>query len=240
MSDLLEERDFLLRSLRDLDAERAAGDIDEEDYVQLKDEYTARAAAVIRAMDTPAPTQSAEPAPRRRSWKVPIAVTVVVALGGLAGWAVASSAGDRSAGQSITGSVPAATTQDPIQAKLAQAQQLAGQKRILDAVKLYDSVLKDQPNQPQALAQKGWLLFLAGLVDPALDSVTKATAAAPSYPDAHFFRAMILCHGKHDGPGAIAEFRAFFGNVPPQGFPKDLQDQVQGELDKAMAGGCAA
>ena len=97
-----------------------------------------------------------------------------------------------------------------------------------------------QPNQPQALTQKGWLLYLAGLVDPGLDSVTKATVAAPSYPDAHFFRAMILCHGKHDGPGAVSEFRLFFANVPPQGYAKNLQDQVQKELDNAMAGKCAA
>src|SRR5437868_2380987 len=55
MSDLLEERDFLLRSLRDLEAERAAGDIEENDYRELKDDYTARAAAVIRALDEPAP-----------------------------------------------------------------------------------------------------------------------------------------------------------------------------------------
>lgn len=43
-----EEREFLLRSLRDLDAEFAAGDIDEADYHTLRDDYTARAAALLR------------------------------------------------------------------------------------------------------------------------------------------------------------------------------------------------
>jgi len=33
------ERDFLLESLRDLDAEAAAGDIEPDDYATLKDSY---------------------------------------------------------------------------------------------------------------------------------------------------------------------------------------------------------
>ena len=240
MSDLLEEREFLLRSLRDLDAELAAGDIEQADYLTLKDQYTARAAAVIRALDEPAPVPMDEGPMPGQSWKMPIGVLIVVGLAVLAGWAVASSSGDRSAGQAITGNVPAvAPQQDGVSAKLAQAQQLIGQQKILDAVKVYDSILKDQPNQHEALAYKGWLLYLAGLTDQGLASVTQATTVAPWYTDAHFFRGMILCRAKHDGPGAVSEYRLFFANVPPQGFPKDLQDQVKKQLDRAMEGGCA-
>jgi hypothetical protein len=49
-TDLEEERDFLLGSLTDLDAELAAGDIEEHDYLTLKDGYTSRAAAVLRLL----------------------------------------------------------------------------------------------------------------------------------------------------------------------------------------------
>jgi tetratricopeptide (TPR) repeat protein len=49
--ELAEERDFLLRSLQDLDDERHAGDVDADDYSVLKDGYTARAAAVLRVLD---------------------------------------------------------------------------------------------------------------------------------------------------------------------------------------------
>lgn len=48
---LEDRRAFLLRSLADLDAERAAGDLDEDDYVALRDHYTARAAAILRRLD---------------------------------------------------------------------------------------------------------------------------------------------------------------------------------------------
>ena len=45
-----EEREFLLRSLDDLESERAAGNIDDETYQRLHDDYTARAAITVRAM----------------------------------------------------------------------------------------------------------------------------------------------------------------------------------------------
>ena len=41
-AELEEERDFLLRSLEDLEREHAAGDVDETDYVALKDGYAVR------------------------------------------------------------------------------------------------------------------------------------------------------------------------------------------------------
>lgn len=51
LQTLEDERTFLLRSLADLDAEHEAGDIDERDYLSLTDDYTARAAAVLRAIE---------------------------------------------------------------------------------------------------------------------------------------------------------------------------------------------
>ena len=48
---LLEERDFLLGSLDDLEAEYAAGDLDDADYESLKADYTTRAARVLRAIE---------------------------------------------------------------------------------------------------------------------------------------------------------------------------------------------
>ena len=60
--ELEEERDFLLRSLADLEAEHDAHDIDDVDYRNLKDDYTARAAAVLRALESP-PDRPVEPGP---------------------------------------------------------------------------------------------------------------------------------------------------------------------------------
>ena len=51
LAELEDERRFLLRSLRDLDAELAAGDVDDGDYETLRDGYTKRAADVLRDIE---------------------------------------------------------------------------------------------------------------------------------------------------------------------------------------------
>ncbi|MEA2972305.1 MAG: hypothetical protein QOG82_763 [Actinomycetota bacterium] len=51
LAGLEEQRDVLLKSLRDLEQERASGEIGDDDYTVLKDDYTARAAAVLKAIE---------------------------------------------------------------------------------------------------------------------------------------------------------------------------------------------
>lgn len=48
---LVEQRDFLLASLRDIDLEERAGDLSAEDARALREDYTVRAAAVLRALE---------------------------------------------------------------------------------------------------------------------------------------------------------------------------------------------
>ena len=49
---LEEQRDFLLSSLADLDREHEAGDLDDDDYEALRDDYTSRAATVLEELRT--------------------------------------------------------------------------------------------------------------------------------------------------------------------------------------------
>jgi hypothetical protein len=188
---------------------------------------------------------TAPPAPARRSLKVPVVVGVVVGLAVLAGWAVMSSAGDRTPGQNITGNVPGEQAQatlpsassSDVESKLEQARQLmnANPPKVLDAIKLYDAVLKEDPNQPEALAYRGWLLHLAGVDQQALDSITKAVQVDPSFPDAHFFRGEVLCTFSHDQAGAVAEYQKFLASNPTA----DFQSLVSDRLKSAQSGACA-
>jgi tetratricopeptide (TPR) repeat protein len=57
LRDLEEERDFLLRSISDLDRERAANDLTEADYRRLRDGYTVRAADVMRRLEALGPAR---------------------------------------------------------------------------------------------------------------------------------------------------------------------------------------
>src|SRR5207244_2437351 len=62
---LEEERDFLMQSLDDLELEHESGGVDEESYAELHDDYTARAAAVIRTLRDGIDVTPTRPAPPR-------------------------------------------------------------------------------------------------------------------------------------------------------------------------------
>ena len=106
---LEEERDFLLRSLDDLELEHESGGIDDESYAELHDDYTARAAAAIRALrdgvdNRPEP---APPVPVKRRVAI-IAAVVVFAI--VAGVALAAALGARLPGQTASGNSQTAST----------------------------------------------------------------------------------------------------------------------------------
>src|SRR5215471_13175813 len=100
--ELEAERDFLLKSLDDLELEHESGGIDDESYESLHDDYTARAAAVIRAMRDGV---DARPAPVRRppAKRRAAVIAGVVAFALVVGVVLASAAGIRLPGQTITG-----------------------------------------------------------------------------------------------------------------------------------------
>jgi cytochrome c-type biogenesis protein CcmH/NrfG len=233
--ELVEERDFLLRSLRDLDEERQAGDVDEDDFIVLKEGYTARAAAVLRLLDGrrdgddagDAPEPAARP-PRRRGRTVMVgAVVAMFAVG--AGLLVARGAGQRLPGDTVSGSAP----NNRVQQLLAQAGADVQNNNILGALKAFQQVLATDPRNVEALAGQGWLVAITGntahdrsLLDRGLATIRTAEQVDPSYASAHFFAGSILLD-EGDAKGAVVEFQQYLADDPssPQAalVRKDLQ-----------------
>jgi tetratricopeptide (TPR) repeat protein len=149
----------------------------------------------------------------------------------LAGGSVFLLASDRQPGQQATGTVP-----DTPEAKLALAHQYESQGQAVEALKLYDSILKQDPNNVEALTYRGWLLKLAGLADPAQATLDKAVSLDPTYGDAHFFRGMLLYQDRKDPAAAIPEFEAYLASNPPP----ETVDAVQGVLARAKADAAGA
>lgn len=225
------ERDFLLRSLDDLDTNRAAGDIDDATYERLHADYTARAAAVIRALRDGVDTRPEPPRTRTPRRMAVIAGLVVFAVA--ASIALATGLGARLPGQSVTGNSTAsgdtaretafrdAVAQHPNdpQAHLAYARYLLGAQSFAAALKEYDATARLDPKNAESRAYGGWIVYLAGLPDEALQRLDTAVVADPNYPDAHFFRGMVLFRGKGDACGAKPEFQRYLAaaNQSPMG-----------------------
>lgn len=318
--DLREERDFLIRSIRDLDDEHAAGDIADDDYRRLRDEYTARAADVLRRLDaaladeaaaaagpapspaapavtatasaagavpasaatagaaapaaasvpsaatdptatdpSPAPHDPVAPAPSpsaitadaapvvvgagaarsrrnaRRRARIAAGVLLLAVVSGGAGYAVASSSGERLATEQVSGDI----TQGPTD-RITQAQVLVSEGKVLEAVKVYDSLLADDPQNPVALAQRGWLLSQvdASLVDSGLESIERAIAIEPTYPDAYFFKGTILLRAKDEPQLASETYQRGIDAKPPPQLLSVLQ-QLKAEADARAAAGAS-
>lgn len=214
-----EERDFLLSSLSDLEAEYAAGDLDDDDYQQLKSDYTVRAADLIRAIDGVQQAGSKHSrGPKVTGSKVTgskssqtrsgnsLGRLVATAIGLLvfavgAGWLLAQAVGERGASDGLTGALPESPRE-----KVLTCQQYMAAGELRDSLACFDEVLAEDPQNVEALTYKGWFLILAsGSAQQAGDeeafaefvvlgerSLADAVAVDPSFPDARAFRAVVF------------------------------------------------
>lgn len=187
LAALEDERDFLLRSIDDLDREFEAGDLDEDDYGTLRDEYTARAAATLHALDEHRATTAAARPPRRPLRLAGTLVGVLI-VAGLAGWGVARAAGDRSSGEQATGGVAQSLGQQ-LSSCLILSQGTDDPVAVLEC---YDDILAEHPANAEALTYRGWFLVRAGLPQLAWPNLADAVAVDPEYADVRVFRAIAL------------------------------------------------
>jgi len=234
--ELLEEQlDFLLDSLRDLERERAVGDIDEPDYEALRNDYIARAAAISHRLAGEEVDRDDEmpPLPRRPWTKRIISVLVVVSLAGASGAWVAASAGQRLPGQSSSGGIVQSTS-----SMLSTARQLNFNDPT-KAIELYNSVLKIEPDNVEALTYRAWLIALTArqatgnLRDVAyatvLADLLKAREVDPSYPDAACFLGITYFRFLDNAKLAKVQLDECQANNPPQEvtmFLNSIVDQV--------------
>jgi hypothetical protein len=239
LAALEEERDFLLASLEDLEREHDAGDVDDGDYRSLKDDYTARAAAVITSIEQ-RQTAMAERRPPPRVGVVVMTVVALVAFAVGAGWLVAASSGQREPGDTITGDIRTSTIDQLAKAADYTAQATAALQAgdsdaavtaYQNALAAYDSVLETQPDNVEALAYRAWLFHVLALQAnaetaadfdaEALTGLDRALAINPGYVDARIFRAIL-----HEGAGRAADAAADLDAVEPSQVPPGMAQMV--------------
>ena len=233
------ERDFLLRSLDDLEGERAAGNVDDESYTRLHGDYTARAAAAIRVLrDGVDARPVTPPVPWRRRLLVGGAIAAFAVLAAVA---LAAALGARLPGQLASGNPSEGDTRgangrraaleqaveanpDDVVARLALARFLESDGDLAGALRQYDEVTGRQPANADALAQSGRILYLtaaqtppeqaAELVAAARERLDAAVSADPDYADAYFFRAVLLAQERLGDGLAIADAQRYLVLAP--------------------------
>lgn len=198
---LTDEREHLLASLDDLDAELAAGDIDTLDYEALKDDYTARAATLTRALDGAKVIRTVTASPpiqRRFLW-----VASVVVIAGLSAFAMVQFSGARGTSETASGEIRSSTV-----SLLNDAAAEFGQGNVDKAIELYGDVLEIAPTNVEALTYRGWIQYQSGNEDEARADFDDAVAFEPDYADVRVFRSIVaLDAGEFDD--AAAEIAAF-------------------------------
>ena len=244
-----EQRDFLLRSLDDLEAELADGNIDPETYRSLHDDYTARAARVLQELDGESVASTAGPvgdptAPKGRRLTV---ILGIVTFAVVAGIVLAYGLGSRLPGETITGNqgdrAPEATAREvrrlradirefpqAVENRLALARILMGRRDDAGALEQFQQAARIDPTNPEPFAYSGWLIRLQGFPDQGLILVDKALEVSPEYPDARFFKGLILFRDLQNPDAAIAEFQQYLVASPDS----PLAGQVRNLLAEAV------
>lgn len=212
LTDREEEREFLLRSLEDLDRELAAGDLDPADAATLRADYERRLAMLD------APLEPEPPARPRRTGRTVAVVTLVAVFAVGAGLAMAQAFGSRTPGETLTGSIRESSAD-----RLQRAAVLQDRGEVLEALKVYDRIIRDDPENAEALAERGFLLLkLAASGGPrdfiadGQEYIDRAVELQPNNARWLVYRAMGLrLRGDHEA-AAEAVDEALAADPPPE------------------------
>jgi cytochrome c-type biogenesis protein CcmH/NrfG len=239
LADLEEQLAVLLRSLDDLDREHAAGELDDADHATLRDEATRRAAELVRAIESGRIEIAARPRPSRvRLLAGGVAVAVVALAAGLA---VANASGSREVGETSSGEI-----RDLTDDRLQEASELARAGDVQGALDLYDGVLADDPDNVEALAERGLLLAslseAAGLPDllgAGRASVERALEVDPGNPRSLFYLGLIE-RLEGDEAAAVATLEEALDADPPPALRRNIEGFLGDPADSRPRDGAPA
>jgi len=260
LADPLEDRRVaLLRSLADLEEAHASGVLEDADYRRLRGDTESRIARLLRAIDgrrSPRPAVAtdggavalevrAPDRPGRTTGRVPPwAVAILLASTVLA---VAVTGLLREAEPAAVESAPA-SSDDPfaffeqrvrdhpndLAARLDLAHRYLDANRVEEALEEYAVALELDPDDAEAHAHIGLILYASHQPEEALASVDRALETAPGYPEALFIRGAILLRGLDRPEEAIEAFEAYLA-AAPFGQERGTAQQLIAEAEAAMA-----
>ena len=257
----MEEQQFLLRSLDDLEDEYAKGDLSASEYETVRNDYMRRLAAVARAREGETSIASDERSRNRLWWLLAIGITAVIS-----GVAVAQFSGLRAPGDPISGEIDRSP-----RSRLADAQNLffaddlEGAREVveevlrdapgmqealvlsarlhersadpLSAVRQLDRVLRVEPQHIEALTLRGWILVRVDdpeVRDEGIRNLDEVVALGSEAFDAYLFRGFVARELEGDLDLAIEMYQEALKRSPPEAMQEQL-NQVVDEMRVALS-----
>ncbi len=259
---LTEEQNFLLRSLDDLETEHSKGDLSDDEYVTLRNDYTHRLAAVTRVIAGSEPASSPEK-PKRYLWWM----SAIVLIGIAAGYAVAQSSGLRAPGEPLSGEIDRSPRNRLADARnLFFADDMEGARGIVEevlrdapgmsealvlsaqihermtnplaAIRQLDEVLESDPTNIDALTLRGWILVRIddpGVREEGVESLDQAISMQPDGYDPYIFRGFVARELERDLDLAIRMYEMALDRDPPNAMQTQLNriiEEMRSELNR--------
>jgi tetratricopeptide (TPR) repeat protein len=224
------EREFLLRSLDDLDLEHAEGGIDADTFAVLHADYTARAASVTRRLAGQPDERvvASKQDPRWMLTAVGLAIIVLTITLGVVMFAAPRGDNDSLTGKDLSPTTTTIDLQDAYDALVAAVdanpdslaarldlglflfqalEYQAASEQLANAVRI-------DPDNIEAQTFYGWAVWQLSqqapegdgrneLIDIAFDHLSTAIGLAPEDASANTFYGIVLLRGKADPAGAI-------------------------------------
>ncbi len=246
---LTEEQEFLLRSLDDLEKEHSTGDLSDNEYETLRNDYTHRLASVSRGL-----TGSAVPSPSQNSKRYLWWIVAIAVAGIAAGYAVAQSSGLRAPGEPLSGEIDRSPRNRLASAQsLFFANDLEGARGVIEevlrdapemtealvlsaqihermtnplaAVRQLDQVLEREPKNIDALTLRGWILVRIDEPDvqeEGIRSLDEAISMRPAGFDPYIFRGFVARELENDLILAIEMYEMALARDPPDAMRAEL------------------
>ncbi len=257
LPDRLEDRrTALLLALKDLEDARAAGALKDIEYERLRLDTESRIARLLRVVDERAHGATADDETRATPARIPRRSILrwAVAIGGIAAVLAVSvlvlvaSVGERR-GLVFTGDLTgndATASSDPlaffrdrvarnpddVAARLDLAHRYLDANRARKAVDQYLAAVRLDPDNAEANAHLGLLLHLSGRPGRGLRLVERALEVDPRYPEALFFKGLILLKGL-DRPGPAVDALAAYLEAAPYGSERAAARRLLDEARRA-------
>lgn len=246
--DLRIRREKLYDAIRELELEREAGTLSQEEFEKARAAYEMQAAGLLQEEErhgkrrpkppkpapTKAPSAGLPPVSERLGLLIPAAVILFVGVG--IGFFLGTSLSSRDSGGGMAGSVPGGERVLGAPSTLEEANAAFNRGDFRQALEGYRRILESDPENPEALTQIGVLLARGEHYDEAVKRFDRVLATQPNYPHALFEKGLVLFQGKVQPREGMKVWEQLIQTAPPgdqyAAAAKQMLEQVRASMGR--------